>query len=418
MPTNNDILVSAALERPRLSPELAGAPARDTVLDLTRAAITLLVIAHHAVLAYHRYAPPLGTFTVGDMIWGAFPVVDAARAPGLDAFNLWNDSFFMAMMFLLAGLFVVPSLARKGAGLFLRDRALRLGLPFVVSAAVLGPLAYWPAYLLRADATGNPGFVTAWLALGKWPAGPAWFLWVLLAFCGIAAAIHVAAPRALAKLGGFGAWCRVRPACACFVLGAGAAILYFTTTKFVSPFAWFTWGPFTVQSPRVLLYAFYFFFGYALSAGGPGILGNWMTLDGPLAPRWKAWQTAAGVTFVGFVAALITWLTLNGKGTPSSVVNVATTLLFAMTGAVTTFAMLASFARWGHRSHPVFASLARNAFGMFLVHYAIVTWTQYLLLGLALPGLVKAALVTTFAIGASWGVTILLRRIPGVARVI
>ena len=41
----------------------------------------------------------------------------------LDRHGRWNDSFFMAMMFLLAGLFVPPALARKGAGRFVRDRA-------------------------------------------------------------------------------------------------------------------------------------------------------------------------------------------------------------------------------------------------------------------------------------------------------
>ena len=418
MPTPINIPPSATLERPRVSAEIPPSPARDATLDLTRASITLLVIAHHAVLAYHLYAPKPGAFTGADLVWGAFPVVDAARAPGLDAFTLWNDAFFMAMMFLLAGLFVAPSLARKGAGHFLRDRALRLGLPFVVSAAVLAPLAYWPAYLLRAGATGNPGFVSAWRALGVWPAGPAWFMWVLLAFCGVAAAMHAITPRVLGKLAAFGAWCRESPVRAGVVFSATVALAYFGTTRLVNPFGWSTWGPFAVQTVRGPLYAIYFFFGYALSAGGPGITGDWMTPIGPLARRWIGWQTAAGVAFVGFVTALITWFTLSGKGTPSLLVDVAANLLFAVSGALTTFAMLAFFARWGHRSHPVLASLTRNAFGMYLVHYVIVTWTQYLLLGVALPGLVKAALVTSFAIGASWGVTILLRRIPGVARVI
>jgi hypothetical protein len=85
---------------------------------------------------------------------------------------------------------------------------------------------------------------------------------------------------------------------------------------------------------------------------------------------------------------------------------------------MTTFAMLASFARWGHRTNVFTASLTRSAFGMYLVHYPIVTWLQFALLGVALPGLVKAALVTILAIGASWGATVLLRRLPGVARII
>lgn len=390
----------------------SGAPVRSAALDLTRAAITLLVIAHHSVLAYHRYAPPAGKFTGDNLIWAAFPVIDPARGPGLDAFTLWNDSFFMAMMFLLAGLFVPPSLARKGAGRFLRDRLLRLGLPFVGAAAVLGPLAYYPAYLLRAEASGHPGFWKAWSALGVWPAGPAWFLWVLLAFSAVAAALHAWAPGVAVASAGWGTWVRERPVRACLVLSAGATLLYLPTFRWVSPYDWFSWGPFTVQTGRILLYFWYFALGCALGAG-EGVAEAWMSPAGPLARRWVAWQTAAGVGFVGFVAALVGALVTRGQG-----MVLAATVLFSVTGALTTFGFLAGFARWGHGGGAVIASLTRNAYGIYLVHYALVTWTQHQLLTLAAPGLVKAALVTAIAIGASWAATILLRRIPGVARVL
>lgn len=387
--------------------------ARDPALDLTRASITLLVIAHHAVLAYHRYAPPAGAFTGDNLIWAAFPVVDAARGPVLDTFTLWNDTFFMAMMFLLAGLFVPSGLLRKGAGRFLRDRAWRLGVPFVVSAAVLAPLAYYPAYLLRADATGNPGFWKAWWSLGVWPAGPAWFLWVLLAFSAVAAGAYKLAPRSVGKLETAGAWLRASPGRACLSLLALALAAYLPTVWWVNPFTWFTGGPFTVQQGRLAFYAGYFLFGCALGSGRGMISGTWMAMDGPLARRWQAWQWTAGAGFAAFVAALLVWLTASGRGAPSTLVSVVATMAFVLTGGLTTFALLACFARWGHRGGPLAASLARNAFGMYLVHYAIVTWLQYGLLGFALPGLVKAGLVTASAIGASWMGAILLRRLLG-----
>lgn len=396
-----------------------GLPARDATLDLARVSITLLVIAHHAVLAYHPYAPPAGTFTRESLIWGAFPVLDSARATGLDGFTLWNDTFFMAMMFLLSGLFVPASLARKEAGTYFRDRLLRLGLPFVVASAILAPLAYLPAYWLRAEATGNPGFWKAWLALGVWPSGPAWFLWVLFGFGGIAAALHALAPRVLAPLHRLGNACREHPVRACLLLGIGAVLTYFPVTQWVSAFTWFTWGPFTVQTSRIALYALYFTFGFALGAGGGlGVPTAWLAPTAPLARRWWVWQTAAGIVFVGFVAAFITWLISAGKGIPAPVAGAASTLLFALTGAATTFALLAGCARWSPRSRTPIAWLAPQAFGMYLLHYPLVTWLQYLLLPLALPGLAKAAVVTTTAVLASWTTTAALRRLPGFARVL
>ncbi|HEY6373352.1 MAG TPA: acyltransferase family protein, partial [Candidatus Sulfotelmatobacter sp.] len=79
------------------------------------------------------------------------------------------------------GLFVCKSLQRKGSVHFLRDRAPRLGLPFIVAVAVVAPLAYYPAYLQTGGA-GIAGFWRQWRSLGNWPAGPAWFIWVLLGF--------------------------------------------------------------------------------------------------------------------------------------------------------------------------------------------------------------------------------------------
>ena len=158
-----------------------------------RAFITLLVLAHHAVLAYHPFAPPAPTSLVAiPRWWSAFPVVDPQRSMVFALFAGFNDMFFMALMFFLSGLFVWPSLQRKGVGHFLRDRALRLGIPFIVAAALVAPLAYYPAYL---QSGAKDGFWHEWPSLGNWPAGPAWFVWVLLAFDVIAAVLLLAMPK-------------------------------------------------------------------------------------------------------------------------------------------------------------------------------------------------------------------------------
>ncbi|MCM2276361.1 MAG: hypothetical protein NDI75_16390, partial [Candidatus Didemnitutus sp.] len=131
-----------------------------------------------------------------------------------------------------------------------------------------------------------------------------------------------------------------------------------------------------------------------------------------------AWQGVAGGVFVSFVASLIVWVTLNGKGQPSTLVGVVATVLFALTGVTTTFALLAYVARKPRSPGPVLASLARNAFGMYLVHYAIVTWLQWALLEVNAPGFVKAVAVTAAAIAASWAAAAGLRRVPGVGRIL
>jgi hypothetical protein len=176
--------------------ELALSSDRNLAIGYLRAVIIVLVLAHHSVLAYHPYAPAPATSLVAQpRLWQAFPVVDSQRWSAFSMFVGFNDIFFMSLMFLLSGLFVWKSLQRKGSGVFLRDRILRLGLPFVVAAGLIAPLAYYPAYLQTGARGSFAGFWQQWRSLGNWPAGPAWFIWVLLAFDCVAAVLFLAAPE-------------------------------------------------------------------------------------------------------------------------------------------------------------------------------------------------------------------------------
>ena len=389
---------------------------RSAALDSLRSTLTLLVVAHHAVLAYFAYAPPPGAFDP-TLFWSAFPIIDPARAQGVDLLVLWNDSFFMALMFLLAGLFTGPSLARKGAGGFLADRFMRLGVPFVVSAGMLAPLAYYPAFLQREDATHAAGFLDAWGKLGVWPAGPAWFLWVLLAFSALAALLHAVLPRALAALGRFGEWCSARTARLVGVWSVAALLAYVPVVLKVDYMHWASWGPFFVQSSRVLLYATYFFLGVALGWRGAGLRAL-VAADSPLARRWLLWQVAAGVVFVAFVVAVVVSSIKASRGEFSLAWGVAAGGLMTVSGVITSTSLLAWVARKRGVENAFWASLRRNAYGIYLVHYAVVIWLQFALLPVAWPGLAKAVIVTVAGIALSWALAAVLRRLPGVRAIL
>ncbi|XIA66561.1 acyltransferase [Bradyrhizobium sp. TZ2] len=103
--------------------------ARLVALDRTRTFITLLVLIHHSAVNYTHFGNG-----------------DKMRWLGFDLVVLFNDSFFMACMFLISGLFVHGSLTRRGASNFLQGRAWRLGIPFLVSIFVLMPIAYYPTF--------------------------------------------------------------------------------------------------------------------------------------------------------------------------------------------------------------------------------------------------------------------------------
>ena len=236
-------------------------------LGYLRGFLVLLVVAHHAALAYLPSAPPPATSLDGAVRWWqAFPVLDPQRGEWATLLTSFNDTFFMALMFLLSGLFVWSGLKSKGPGAFLRGRLLRLGLPFTVAAAILAPVAYYPAYLQLPAHAGFSGFVQQWLAIGVWPAGPAWFIWVLLVFDGVAALFFALNRRWAETLGGILAGPRSRPARFFTLLALGSALLYVPMELVFNGLAWAAWGPFTFQTARILHYCFYFAVGVGLGA--------------------------------------------------------------------------------------------------------------------------------------------------------
>src|SRR3954464_12703282 len=117
------------------------AKARNFALDRTRTFLTLVVLIHHAVIPYTHFGH-----------------TDPKSWIGFDAVVLATDSFFMAMFFFLSGLFVWPGLRHKAPHVFVRDRLLRLGLPFAIAAVTVIPVAYYAIELRQHPTTGFAEF--------------------------------------------------------------------------------------------------------------------------------------------------------------------------------------------------------------------------------------------------------------------
>ena len=261
-----------------------------------RAFLVVLVLAVHSVIAYLPLIPPPPTsLRAQPRSWEAFPVVDSQRWTGFSVFAWFNDTFIMALFFFLSGLFVWNSLKRKGCRTFLRDRFLRLGLPFVAVTALVAPLAYYPAYLLTGANPSPAAFGREWLSLGEWPNGPLWFVWVLLAFDCLAAACFRLMPRSIK--GPARSWRGALPGPAAFfaLLVAVSAAAYIPLMHVFGALGWASLGPFFFQPSRPLHYAVYFTAG--IIVGAYGIERGLLAPGGKLARRWPAWTLAALAAF-------------------------------------------------------------------------------------------------------------------------
>ena len=379
-----------------------------------RAFITLLVLAHHAVLAYHPFSPARSTtLTAQPRWWEAFPVVDPHGWMGWSLFTGFNDVFFMSLMFFLSGLFVSDSIQSKGVSRFLRDRLLRLGLPFVVAAAIAAPLAYYPTYLLMPAPAGIAGYWQQWRALGNWPSGPAWFIWVLLAFDIVTAALVAFVPKIMAWLGRVVSGSSDRPIVLFLIVAAVSAVTYIPMAIHFGPERWSAFGPFFFQTSR--LFHYFAYFVIAIGVGATVMSRGFFAPDNKLARRWPRWTTAMVLIYLALGAAFITMISGGGKSLPWGPLL---GILWVLSCAASCFGFMSLFARFAIRRRAVFDSLTDNAYGMYLIHYAFVSWTQYALLKAHLSGLAKGTLVFASVVALSWLATSALRRIPFVARVI
>jgi surface polysaccharide O-acyltransferase-like enzyme len=394
------------LHQPDVRDQAVATPVRIAALDRARTVITLLVVLHHSVINYTYFGHG-----------------DRMRWLGFDLIVLFNDSFFMACMFFISGLFVHDSLARRRSANFLGKRAWRLGVPFLVSIFVLMPIAYYPTFLrYHLPETTDFNFLHFWwhtLTIGPWPSGSAWFLWVLLALNAIAALLWVVAPRMIEALGQLIYTLRDRPMTAFVAFMVFSIIIYLPMRLIFGDSSWLVPGhyPLPIQTSRILLYAGYFLTG--VGVGAVSLRAGVLAEKGLLAKRWIVWLAFA-ITSYGAILLLVyahhNWLA--DFNSPPFWWHTTYGLAFAMFSAAMTFTVLAVFLRFERSSFWLLDAVRPSAYGIYLLHFIPLIWLQYVVYDPAFPAFVKFAIVFTGTLSMSWALTVLLRKIPVAARTI
>jgi surface polysaccharide O-acyltransferase-like enzyme len=401
----HDVQHQAAL-RCAAAAQAVATPVRIVALDRARTVITLLVVLHHSVINYTHFGHG-----------------DRMRWLGFDLVVLFNDSFFMACMFFISGLFVCGSLARRQSADFLGWRAWRLGVPFLVSILVVMPIAYYPSFVrYHLAETTDLNFLHFWwhtVTIGPWPSGSAWFLWVLLVLDASAALLWAAAPRVIEGLGYFIYALRDRPLPAFVGFLAFTIIIYLPLRLIFGDTSWLVPGhyPLPIQTSRILLYAGYFFAGVGVGASGlrAGVLAG----DGLLARRWTVWAAFALASYGAIL--LLVYAHHSGLvdlNSPPLWWHTAYGLAFAMFSAAMTFTVPAVCLRFERSSFRLLDTMRPQAYGIYLLHFIPLIWLQYLVYDPAFPALVKFAIVFFGTLAVSWALTVLLRKIPVAARMI
>lgn len=389
------------------------APSRTLWIDYLRSFLTILVVAHHSSLAYTTFAH----FDKVAYIRSTHPVVDSRRWIGLDIFENFNDVFFMSLMFLIAGLFVIKSIERKGAVAFIRDRLYRLFIPFIAGGTILNLIAHYPAYLLAHGSAPLTAYVTDFFFIEQWPVGPPWFIWVLFTFSITFAVIYT--PLRPAFTPSVRAGTRIPRLCkpAALILSwfLFTFALYVPFAFWLGPYKWTGFGPFDFQVSRVALYFGYFLLGAWLGHVNfnEGMFSNSSTL----VRRWPFWALACGLayTLLTISSPYLTTLVKNSTLTEFQGYLIYYTI-YSSSCTFSCIAFLTTFRALVKKPNTVWNSLSDHAYLIYLLHYPFVIWGQYLLLDIPLAAFAKFVITFVASVAGSWLLAIQLRKVKLLAK--
>ena len=242
---------------------------------------------------------------------------------------------------------------------------------------------------------------------------------MLLALDAVAAFVWLVAPRVIATLGQLIFAARNRPMMAFVAFLIFSVAIYLPMRLVFGDASWLEPDgfPLPIQTSRILLYAGYFFAG--VGVGAVGLRAGLLAEDGAFARRWPVWFGFASVFYaaiLGLVYAHHNWVA--DFNLPPPWWRAGYGLAFALYSAAMTFTVPAVFLRFAQYNCRLLDALRPSAYGVFLLHYIFIIWLQYAVYDTSFHAGVKFAIVFIGTLAMSWGLTLMLRRIPLLARMI
>lgn len=393
-----DSEAGAAREQEQPSRKAGAHPSeRLAYIDNIRWTMIILVLSMHASDTYS----PFGNWYFTDRA--------EAGTGTILTFGIYQSvlqAFFMALLFFIAGYFAAPSLDRKGAARFARDRVIRLGVPTLFYMLVIGPLTQY--FLSHTWGTG--GFVHQWfvhLFDGEWlsNSGPMWFCAALLIYC---LAYAWLSPRIHANRA-----CNPQ-------LPGSAAIFAFILWMAGATFVIRIWLP---QGKSILNMHPGDFPQYILmfAAGIMAHRGQWLNrMPIGFARRW--FLAALGGSMPLLAALLAMRYVLHGEMSSEGGFNVASairSLWEALICISMSLGFVALYRTLFDRQGRTAKFLSDNAFAVYLFHPPVLIALAIGFQSLLAPPLVKAVMLTFAAAIATYALSaVVLRNIPLLRRIL
>ncbi|MFE7505639.1 acyltransferase family protein [Promicromonospora sp. NPDC057488] len=374
--------------------------ARLGYVDNLRILLTVLVLAHHSALTYG--ALPMWYWTEPS---------ESLSGLALVAFVVANQLWFMGFFFLLSGLFVPGSVDRKGPGAFARDRLIRLGVPLIVFWLVARPVLSLPGWPEHRDQ--GESFLQFWFTAGD--PGPMWFVEVLLVVSLGYAAFRALRARSAARRGVLSAAAdgvvlpqtEARPVTFRLIAGLVAVLTLVTFVwRLAVPLGTY-WTGVGLPTPAYLpQYVLLFVVGLLAARRG------WLT-----SLTVRQGRVALIVAIVGVGPALGA-SALASAPDAGVLALVAQSLVENVVAVGAALGLLVLF-RERFSGQPAWARFAaQHSFAVYVIHPLVLVGVAMLFAPLVAPAGVKFLLLLVLSVPLCWGAAYLLRRVPGVARVL
>ena len=370
----------------------AGIKERNGGIDALRAAVTLLVVFHHAALTYGA---------IGGWYYREIAPSSSPTSLLLILFCTANQAWFMGLFFLLAGYYTPPAHQRYGTAGFIRERLTRLGIPLVFYVLFLSPITIALAGTAKGGSFSKA--FTYWRQ-GKFEPGPLWFIEALLM---LSAAWLVW--RAVRK----GDVAVKMPFPSNMVLFAAAIVT--GTAAFLLRLVW----PVGVN---VVFLQFGYFASYIVlfAAGCMGAELKWLErIPENVRKRWLriAWAAFPVFPVLVLFGHTVSWL----HGPPEGGLNVQALTYafwepFVAWGVI--LGLLTSFQRRFTSLTGVWHRLARRAFLIYIIHPPVLVSVALVWRDVAAPAFVKFLVTGSLACALCYVIAGLVLRIPLVARIV
>ena len=333
-------------------------------LDNLKVCLTVLVIFHHAGQAYGNGGG-----------WAYTPSNPAEVMPWIWHFFSVNAAFFMGLFFLISGYFVPASYDKQGASVFVQKKLIRLGIPLLVMGGLLSVLS------------------------GKFEIGHMWYIESLLVFCLLYALIRQFYQSTTDS-------CSSRPTIMGMLIFGGIMGIGSYLIRLVSPQDNWIWPfgiiPLPMEPAHYLQYVMMFVVGILASR-----------------IRWlERISKAAGFLSLVIGCLLALGIYLRDGGEWNDFVAQWFGIYESLLCVFISFGLLWLFREYSNWNSKFWQWCAAQAYGAYIVHLLLMIALQYAVDGIWMGAFGKFMFIGVVTTIASFGLTWLLRMIPGVKKVL